>query len=347
MNQTTVQHLTKIFNADKNALAPTESPKRRRSIIREFSLNTSTHGIPGIARSRSIGNCLFWTIALIGFATVMIIFIVQSFRDYFAYPTQTSVNVVVQRTQPFPAFSFCNYSPVRFDLFIEPFLNYTNSRNLTNTNDTSTISAAQANYVRDFFRDSWHKEKNVSRFLFSLNSIMIGCYYNGIKCNANDFTSFFSSKHGFCYTFNAKTKLNDSRIRQTTDSGETGILDMQLYTHSHQYVPYIANSKFSYHGELRDRKCLVFYLAVSSGIAAMLHDNADLPLIDIAGVELGPSKKHKLSFKKRTYQLQPPPYSQCTEEISSVMQAMFQRYQDTDYRYSQVLCNSLCIQQYV
>ena len=30
--------------------------RRRRSILQEFSVNTSTHGIPGIARSESVTN---------------------------------------------------------------------------------------------------------------------------------------------------------------------------------------------------------------------------------------------------------------------------------------------------
>lgn len=36
-----------------------EKRRRRRSIIRNFCLNTSAHGLPGIARSQSIWNRLF------------------------------------------------------------------------------------------------------------------------------------------------------------------------------------------------------------------------------------------------------------------------------------------------
>jgi hypothetical protein len=86
---------------------------------------------------------------------------------------------------------------------------------------------------------------------------------------------------------------------------------------------------------------------VSAGMVAMIHDNTELPLIEVAGIELAPGRKHKLSYKKGTHQLLPSPYSQCTNKIPLVMQAMFDRYGGADYAYSQVLCYELCIQIYV
>ncbi len=86
---------------------------------------------------------------------------------------------------------------------------------------------------------------------------------------------------------------------------------------------------------------------VSAGMVAMIHDNTELPLIAIAGIELAPGRRHKLSFKKRTYNLLSYPYSDCTTKIPLVMQAMFNRYQGADYAYSPVLCNLLCTQTYV
>ena len=60
---------------------------RRRSIIQEFSLNTSTHGIPGIARSTSVINRVFWSIVFLVFTGVMLYFTIQAIRAYFEYPT--------------------------------------------------------------------------------------------------------------------------------------------------------------------------------------------------------------------------------------------------------------------
>ena len=99
---------------------------RRRSIIREFALNTSTHGIPRIARGRSKHNRLFWTVSLLIFTGVMLYFITTSIQEYLQYPTQTLVSIKEDWEQTFPAVTICNYSPIRSDSFMAPFAAYTN-----------------------------------------------------------------------------------------------------------------------------------------------------------------------------------------------------------------------------
>ncbi len=79
----------------------------------------------------------------------------------------------------------------------------------------------------------------------------------------------------------------------------------------------------------------------------MVHDNTDLPLIKDAGIQLAPGRRHKLSYKKRTYNLFSSPYSDRTNQIPLAMQAMFHQYEGADYAYSPVLCYTLCTQTYV
>ncbi len=82
-------------------------------------------------------------------------------------------------------------------------------------------------------------------------------------------------------------------------------------------------------------------------MVAMIHDNTQLPLIDIAGIYLMPGRKHKLSYKKKATYFLPSPYTDCTDKIPSVMQAMFDQYEGADYSYSQDVCYTLCTQAYV
>jgi hypothetical protein len=240
----TIKNIATVFPIDADALKP--DPKhhpRRRSIIHEFSVNATVHGIQGIGRSKSITNRIFWTVSFLGFAGIMIYFVVQSLQSYFSYPTQTLVSFVAQRVQPFPAVSICNFSPVRFDTFIEPFINYTNSLNLTDTNDTSTITLYQSQFIRDFVRELLNRNIIPNNFLFPLESMLMYCSYNGANCYPSDFISFQSAAYGACYTFNAKMKSDPNSVRNATENGGTGLLQLQLYAHSNQYVPYIANGK--------------------------------------------------------------------------------------------------------
>lgn len=82
-------------------------------------------------------------------------------------------------------------------------------------------------------------------------------------------------------------------------------------------------------------------------MVAMIHDNTQLPLIDVAGIELSSKRKHKLAYKKKVIQFLPSPYTECTDKIPFEMKAMFDRYGEADYRYSQGVCNLLCTQAYM
>ena len=82
-------------------------------------------------------------------------------------------------------------------------------------------------------------------------------------------------------------------------------------------------------------------------MVAMLHDNTEVPLIDVASIELAAGRKHKLGFRKKASYFLPPPYTECTTKLSDVMQHMFRRYGGADYKYSQGVCYILCTQAYM
>jgi hypothetical protein len=239
-----IKHIATVSSIDPEIVKPDPKLRRRGSIIKDFSLNTSTHGIPRIARSQSIPNRLFWSIALIICAGFMTYFIVQAIRAYFGYPSQTSVSIIVEWPQAFPAVSICNYSPLRYDQFIGPFLNYTNSFNLTNTTDTTNFTDQQSSYIRDFLIYKLNRNESLDDFFYSLESMMMNCTYNGLLCSTANFTRFISPSYGFCYTFNAKLKNTDNDgIRVNAENGGNGLLDLRLYTHQQQYVPYLSYGK--------------------------------------------------------------------------------------------------------
>ena len=216
----------------------TSSTSRRRSIIREFALNTSTHALPGIARSQSIHNCIFWTASFVIFTGVMIYFVSQSMISYFQYPTQTLVSVRIDQRQTFPAVTICNLIPNRYDTAIDPLLEYAKGKNITNMTRTTRFGLFHFNLLFDFLIDNDRKNQSNEKYSFSLADMLINCKYNSLDCNESDFKSFISSTHGYCYTFNAKTKaLENNGVRGIYDNAETGKLHLELYTHSHLYVP--------------------------------------------------------------------------------------------------------------
>lgn len=89
-----------------------------------------------------------------------------------------------------------------------------------------------------------------------------------------------------------------------------------------------------------------FYNYEGIGIVALVHDNTQLPLIEYEGIELAPGRRHKLGYRKKAIYFAPPPYSQCTDKVSNLMEAAFTNYNGADYGYSQTICYQICIQVY-
>lgn len=83
------------------------------------------------------------------------------------------------------------------------------------------------------------------------------------------------------------------------------------------------------------------------GMVALVHDNTEIPAIESSGLFLSPGQINKLGYKKKTATFLPSPYTDCTNEISSVMAATLTNYNGADYSYSETLCYEICQQTYV
>ncbi|UJR19275.1 hypothetical protein I4U23_022404 [Adineta vaga] len=317
-----------LYVNSKSMISIRKRLPRRRSVIREFSLNTSMHGLPGIVRAQNIHNRIFWTISFICFLGIMTFFIVNAIRDYFHYPTNIDLRFESEWPQYFPAISLCNLAPLRFDKFIEFFINFTVAHNLSNITDTTTFSPNQSGFLWNFLIDRINNNESVEILSFSLASMLRVCYFNYRPCSVADFISFKSSIHGICHTFNAKMKntTSDSSVRHSNQYGGPGILSLGLYVHSHQYVPYTMDVV---------------------GAVILIHDNTQIPLIETSGIELSPGKRYKLSYKKKRTDLLSLPYTNCTKELTLALKAMLANYDGADYVYSQQTCMTLCQQTYV
>jgi hypothetical protein len=91
---------------------------------------------------------------------------------------------------------------------------------------------------------------------------------------------------------------------------------------------------------------LVSILYTGSGMVALVHDNAEAPNIELAGMLLAPGRLHKFSYTKKESSFLPAPYTTCNDKVDLGMQAMFDQYEGTNYGYSQYQCFMACIQAY-
>ncbi len=80
---------------------------------------------------------------------------------------------------------------------------------------------------------------------------------------------------------------------------------------------------------------------------AMLHDNVQMPLIDLTGIQLAPGRKHKLGYHKKTSYFLSEPYTSCTKTVTPGMQALFDQFPGSEYAYEEETCFEVCLQSFM
>jgi hypothetical protein len=74
---------------------------------------------------------------------------------------------------------------------------------------------------------------------------------------------------------------------------------------------------------------------VGVGMMIMVHDNTQLPLVDLVGIQLAPGRKYRLGYYKKTNSFLPSPYTTCSDKVTLGMQAMFNQFSNADYSYAE------------
>ena len=81
-------------------------------------------------------------------------------------------------------------------------------------------------------------------------------------------------------------------------------------------------------------------------MVALVHDNEQVPNIEIIARQLAPGQHHRLGYTKKTSSFLPKPYTTCNNKASARLQALLDGYHDTDYGFSQLPCFLACLQAY-
>jgi len=75
-------------------------------------------------------------------------------------------------------------------------------------------------------------DNDLKTFGFTMDTMLISCFFDGIACNANDFTWSYSYQYGSCYTFNAAKDNygNATNAKRTRKFGPNSGLSLELFT---------------------------------------------------------------------------------------------------------------------
>jgi len=246
--------------------------------------------------------------------------------------------VITDSPTEFPSVSICNLKP--FDLtYSEENSDYL-MKFLLEKSISPKLSVSSGEYAVDVLEEaastlkasvSADKSLNDS-FLeslgFTLDTMLISCYYNKQKCNKSDFTWFRTFEYGNCYTFNGVYDENNQKLKSksTSKAGPQNGLVLELFVGKVGYVDYFTKKR---------------------GLYVIIHERGVYPLINSDGYYVQPYTSTNIGITKTKYAKKEHPYSNCRKDISTVLSTDSDIFIKTKKlgKYYQKLCYEICLQE--
>ncbi|XP_036081966.1 amiloride-sensitive sodium channel subunit gamma [Rousettus aegyptiacus] len=150
---------------------------------------------------------------------------------------------------------------------------------------------------------------------YSAKELLVTCFFDGVSCDARNFTLFHHPMYGNCYTFNSK---ENEVVLSTSMGGSEYGLQVILYINEEEYNPFLVSS---------------------SGAKVIVHRQDEYPFIEDVGTEIETAMATSIGMHLTESFKLSQPYSQCTEDGSDVP---VQNIYDTVY--SLQICLHSCFQ---
>ncbi|CAF1377481.1 unnamed protein product [Didymodactylos carnosus] len=318
--------------------------RRRISIINEYLISTSTHGLKSLGLAYNSCHFLFWLLTFTFACGLMLYFIVQCLIEYYHYPTQTIIEITSETELNFPAITFCNSNPFRYDKINESYNNYLLNTNCSYINNDVYC---MKQFINNLFNSN--NQTQIINYGYDINDLLVGCNYNILDCsNQSKYTQFMSPSYGNCFTFNAQLLANNGENKlllatTTTSSGDNNV----EFTDSSMIYFYGGGTNCLFMSFYINEDLYYPNLYTSKGLTAIIHNNNEIPLIDSKAFYFAPGYTHNLVWTKSVSTYLEPPYTSCTNIIGDDMKALYDAYNGVEYSYSQTVCYELCKQTYI
>ncbi|KAB0384037.1 hypothetical protein FD755_005954 [Muntiacus reevesi] len=167
-------------------------------------------------------------------------------------------------------------------------------------------------YMNIMAQVSQEKKINMS---YSADELLITCFFDGVSCDARNFTLFHHPMYGNCYTFN--NRQNETILSTSMGGSEFG-LQVILYINEEEYNPFLVSS---------------------TGAKVIVHRQDEYPFVEDVGTEIETAMATSIGMHLTESFKLSDPYSQCTEDWSDVQ--ITNIYNAT---YSPQICLHSCFQ---
>lgn len=133
--------------------------------------------------------------------------------------------------------------------------------------------------------------------LFSIDDMLLSCFYNQQPCTKADFKPYYSGAYGLCYTFNSgyDQNLKPIAVHSSVKPGELNGLQVELFVGSPENLP-----------------CWV----TTNGVIVSVHNKSAFPLVAEEGIKLVTGKETNLVVDRTYVTRKSSPYGDCVDDFT-------------------------------
>lgn len=189
-------------------------PRRFKFILDIFlssCADSTVHGVSLTLKQTNWFIRIVWIVCFLTSAVACVYMIIQNFVTYLAFETVSKSEKVHLTATDFPAVTLCNINPFLTNESIG-FVNEIILKNKLLDEENLTVSyyyltAQEYSFFRFFVGTNALDPTRNDSFRKSLgpdiSDMLLSCSFNMIECSADDFTWYFDSLYGNCFTFNS------------------------------------------------------------------------------------------------------------------------------------------------
>ncbi|XP_053396435.1 uncharacterized protein LOC123544907 isoform X3 [Mercenaria mercenaria] len=246
--------------------------------IKEFTQNTTLHGIRYVGGSHSTFRRLMWLIFVLACLTGVIFQIVDRVGYFYDRPIAVNVKINYNQTLDFPAVTICNQNAFRATKAAESH-RYRLIEYIFST--TGKISMEK---LEKFNSTDLSLEELYTSLAHTKEDFIVNCVWKNGECSRNDFEMILTD-HGVCYIF--KKEKRDMLVASSgVDSGLRVTLNVEQY----EYMTGPHDS---------------------AGIKILLHDAREMPFVHELGQAVPTGTHAFVGVKFMTIDNLPKPYGEC------------------------------------
>ncbi|XP_030832609.1 amiloride-sensitive sodium channel subunit beta isoform X2 [Strongylocentrotus purpuratus] len=335
--------------------APEREEKSLRTILNSRMENSSAHGVPNIQRSSGPVTKLAWSLVFLTGISVMTWQAVILFQTYFEWNYSVNLEVRFNRTQSFPAITICNANPIKrseletrdalfqalFDVHYVPSMPdlpdqqpLPDEQPLPDVPGKAVIDWRSRIAIPRFYRmksvDYGKKRIRVVTLAnatleervslgHKLDDMLLDCSWKGIPCSPENFTKFYDSKLGNCYTFNSGQ--NEEQLT-THRPGSTHGLTLELFVQQDEYVEGMTEV---------------------AGFRVSVHHPSIMPFPEYNGLLVSPGFATDIGLRVLEVDRLPKPYGDCKADLKQGIEDDIY-HQHYNITYNRKTCEVSCFQ---